>query len=254
MEIHVTGFGSFHGVKENPSQMLAEYYQNHLQDHGLASSTLLEVSTEAVEHYLNDIRKKFSNGTDVESKKVVLLHLGVSASSKQYEIETRGKNEATFRAPDEKQYQPFRQAIDPDHPLNSWRYTSLPIESITQHVNQTLVGLHLPLGTFAPVTRIEATKNPLPFGMNDNNQDLDNLEDENTQDGQFLFPSRDAGLFLCNYLYYSSLKTIQDLNELNTGACFDSVFVHIPSHKTIPMDQQRTFVDNLIKSINLTLH
>lgn len=253
VEVHLTGFGSFHGVSDNPSQILAEYYKQHLDEHGLTSSTVLQVSTEEAKRYLEQMKQYILNKYNAPRqtpKKIIFLHLGVSASSKRYEIETRAKNEASFRAPDERKYQPMNETIDGQEPLQSWRYTLLPIELITERVNQTLSTqeLHFPLQRFSSLSVIEATKNPLPFGNGEQQEEV--FEEESLSDGLFLYQSQDAGLFLCNYLYYASLKVVEELNR-DSGGNFtiNSIFVHIPSHKTIPINQQRVFMDTLLKTI-----
>jgi pyrrolidone-carboxylate peptidase len=249
VEIHLTGFGSFSGVSDNPSQMLVEYYKEHLNEHGLASATVLEVSTHAANEYLDSIKQKIVQSYDKEArKKIVLLHLGVSAASKRYEIECRGKNEATFRAADERQFRPFKELIDINNSLDSWRYTSLPVDILTTHVNQTLstTGLHKPLSTFAPVRYIEATKNPLPLDSN-GTETVETVAEDTSNVQEYGYLSKDAGLFLCNYIYYRSLQVSQELQD--SGISIDSLFVHIPSHKTIPIEQQRLFVDALLETI-----
>jgi pyroglutamyl-peptidase len=252
-EIHLTGFGTFHGVSDNPSQILVEQYAQCSKEYGLSSTTVLEVSTEAVDKFLREMKQRIlENISETQKRKIILLHLGVSASSKRYEIEKRGKNEASFRAPDQKNYQPMKQVINSNYPLDSWRYSSLPIEMITKRVNETLCndGLHLPLSKFAPVSIIEATKNPLPFNMGEQEL-LQEEQQETVNDGLYLYESEDAGLFLCNYLYYTSLQTAEEINKEAGGKILvDSVFVHIPSHKTIPIEQQRTFVDAVLKNLD----
>ncbi|KAL0479225.1 hypothetical protein AKO1_008056 [Acrasis kona] len=250
-EVHLTGFGPFHNVPENPSKLLAEYYADHLKEHGLTSSTVIEVSTEGVEVYLKNMKEQLLTRINSESfkdKKIILLHYGVSASSKRYEIETRGKNEASFRAPDQRGHQPTLLPIDSLHPIEHWRSTTIPVNLITQNVNQTLSqesSGHKPLSTFSPVKVIQATKDPLPFG-----QVVENVEEEKESENLFLFESNNAGLFLCNYLYYASLKMCEELNSIpNSNFNLKSVFVHIPSHNTISFDQQRIFSDTLLREL-----
>jgi pyroglutamyl-peptidase len=55
--------------------------------------------------------------------------------------------------------------------------------------------------------------------------------------------SDDAGRFICNYLYYLSLKQFKDAGR---GV---SLFVHVPSFETLPQEQHLAFARDLLDTI-----
>jgi len=55
--------------------------------------------------------------------------------------------------------------------------------------------------------------------------------------------SMDPGRFLCNYIYYHSLKRSYENN-------IPCLFVHIPHHTTIPLEDQLKFIDTFLAFLN----
>jgi pyrrolidone-carboxylate peptidase len=58
--------------------------------------------------------------------------------------------------------------------------------------------------------------------------------------------SGDAGLFVCNYTYYNSLRVAQT-NK------WHSLFVHVPPFAVIPADTQLRFAANLLDVLAATI-
>jgi pyroglutamyl-peptidase len=62
--------------------------------------------------------------------------------------------------------------------------------------------------------------------------------------------SDDAGRYLCNYLYYHSLKLSASVNgEGNGTGKTTSLFVHVPPFTTIAQPAQETFLADLFRTI-----
>jgi pyroglutamyl-peptidase len=72
------------------------------------------------------------------------------------------------------------------------------------------------------------------------------LDTKKMYGGDLLTISNDAGLFICNYIYYKSLE----FTKKNGGY---SIFIHIPSDETISIDTQYLFLNFLINEIINTL-
>lgn len=60
--------------------------------------------------------------------------------------------------------------------------------------------------------------------------------------------SNDAGRFLCNYIYYHSLKLSASVNEKGKGTT-TSLFVHVPPFTTVGQEQQEKFLADLLREI-----
>ena len=73
--------------------------------------------------------------------------------------------------------------------------------------------------------------------------------------------SEDAGDYICNYTYYKSLQTCEELcNSLTSvdgesGSCptaasnIETFFCHVPAFKTIPEEKQQAFVVDLLVTL-----
>jgi pyroglutamyl-peptidase len=134
IEFHITGFKKFHGVAENPTEVLVgtieEYVRKH---HGmptgtlLGSCTVLETAGEgalgplmellnsslvgiehpSIERSGNSQELKLDvNSLPTIQKKIVWVHFGVNSGATNFAVEWRAVNEATFRCADELGWQP----------------------------------------------------------------------------------------------------------------------------------------------------
>jgi len=56
--------------------------------------------------------------------------------------------------------------------------------------------------------------------------------------------SSDPGRFVCNYIYYTSLKTCE-----KQSSCFKSLFVHVPQFSEINQEKQQAFAKALLQAI-----
>lgn len=167
--VHITGFKKFHGVSENPTEIIVNNLKGYMEKKGLpkglviGSCSILETAGEGAVASLYKILEAavsgHANSSSVE--RVIWLHFGVNSGATRFAIENQAVNEATFRCPDELGWKPQRVPVIPsDGGISRTRETSLPTIEITEALS----------------------------GM-----------------GYCVMTSDDAGRFVCNYVYYHSL-------------------------------------------------
>ena len=61
--------------------------------------------------------------------------------------------------------------------------------------------------------------------------------------------SKDAGLYLCNFIFYLSLREC----AVQSQQALHSLFVHVPLFDKIPMDEQLLFMVAVINAITAVL-
>lgn len=209
MAVHfvVTGFGEFHGVKRNPTQVLVEWLDQKQRARGstitpqatathasstdaeaasaaeeqqeayrILSCTVLEVSATAVCKFLEEQAALLQAACSAAGKQpVVLLHLGVDNQRNCLNLELQAFNNATFRCPDEAGWQPSGLVIEQGQGLglSSVRSTALPVQQLAQELHGAGFDCHV---------------------------------------------SRDAGRFVCNYIYHKSLQLTHTLSRSQQDA------------------------------------
>ena len=132
------------------------------------------------------------------------VHFGVDACANSFKIEKQAFNEANFRLPDEDGYQPRNQPIVPSEEEDGT--SACTIESC----------LHTKLGVEDVVEKLR-------------------------EEGFNVQVSHDAGRYVCNYTYFCSLNSLQEV-----GRSLYSVLVHVPSFHAIDPATQIRFVSALI--------
>jgi len=126
----VTGFGPFRDSKENPSTIIANQLVQYLRKQGKESlacritTRIIETSAKAARAELDTMLQDTNdiNGT------VVYLHLGVNYKGTKFQLEKCAYNDATFRIPDERGYQPRGKCVVDDCSLGTSLETRLPLE------------------------------------------------------------------------------------------------------------------------------
>eukprot|EP00250_Pteridium_aquilinum_P013150 c21160_g1_i2 orf=466-924(-) len=125
--LHVTGFKKFHGVDENPTEVIAESLQAYVEKKGLppgmrlGSVTILETAgygaLPALEKLLDSALAENPANAIVENpdEQIIWVHMGVNSGASRFAVERRAVNEATFRCPDELGWQPYRIPIVAEH-------------------------------------------------------------------------------------------------------------------------------------------
>eukprot|EP00252_Welwitschia_mirabilis_P016548 TRINITY_DN3649_c0_g1_i3.p1 TRINITY_DN3649_c0_g1~~TRINITY_DN3649_c0_g1_i3.p1 ORF type:complete len:173 (-),score=34.89 TRINITY_DN3649_c0_g1_i3:407-925(-) len=135
--IHVTGFKKFHGVAENPTEIIVSKLKEFVDKRGglsngasLGSSTVIETAGEGALAALyallesslpNKNLQGSSDNTGISLApssnnhcRVIWVHLGVNSGATKFAVESQAVNEATFRCPDEMGWQPQRAPIIPE--------------------------------------------------------------------------------------------------------------------------------------------
>jgi len=204
---HVTGFGKFQGVDNNPTTVLMELLPIHLKDNPLqnfaevASFTVLETSGVGSLFGLADRLQKNKAMNWLENDvKVVWLHFGVNNDADHFCLEKVAWNEAHFGAPDERGWQPSHQEIIPDY-------------QSTSHC----------LGTTLPVDTLR-----------------DRLQAKKFQ----VATSDDPGRFVCNWLYFHSLH-FAAMNSSSDVSLFVHVPPFSEIGKERQLDFARELIDEL---------
>jgi len=216
--IAITGFGKFNGVGDNPTERFVKAMPfflkaNPLPDHVVVDRCIvLEVSAEACKEELDIMRSTVFQSSDDAR---VYLHLGVAVKTNTFKLETTAWNEATFRVPDERGWEPASQPIYPDDgKVSAKRRTRLPIGLITRKLQR----LNFPVSL-----------------------------------------SSDPGRFICNYLYYESLRRccpppLPDApapppTNPDDYITEHSLFLHVPPTEVIDEARQMAFLHTLLTTI-----
>ncbi len=197
--VHLTGFGRFQGVDDNPSCHLARGLAasaiEAMRDPRIhvASSRVVEVSMAAADAAVTEIFECVPE----DSSHVIIVHLGVAAAAKSFHLEEQAANDCNFRCPDESGAQPRGQCICDAFALESFLSTALPLRAIAARLHERW-HRHVEI-------------------------------------------SCDAGRFLCNYIYYRSLLRATPRKHVQ------SVFIHVPLHTAIDLQQQADFVCDFVR-------
>ena len=210
----VTGFGRFGSIVDNPTTILVSqlesYIQTHFTNEKIKCQTIQpawEVSFDNVQNQLQQLYQSLSTKKD-EDDVTVLIHLGVDYKAKNIKLERCGINEATYRIPDEKGYQPQKEVVLDTQPFQHVYETTLPLRQIVTQCQQDQVD-------------------------------------------SFIQMSGDAGRFVCNTTYYTSLYHAQQ-SQTNHNTVH-ALFVHVPPFQTIPNEDQLSILCHLMKHIELQL-
>lgn len=203
--IHVTGFKKFHGVSENPTEIIVGNLKEYTKKKGLpkgvilGSCTILETAGEGALPSLQQTLQSAISEKESQSSssgKIIWVHFGVNSGASRFAIERQAVNEATFRCPDEKGWKPQKEPISrADGRITRVRETVLPVEEITETLSKK---------------------------------------------GYEVMTSDDAGRFVCNYVYYHSLRFAEQNGT-------KSLFVHVPLFLTIDEETQMQFAASLLE-------
>jgi pyroglutamyl-peptidase len=231
----VTGFGPFQGVKENPTTWLANLLVQYLEqmDRAAASSSsslasrtrtiVLETSSEAACTQIDALYEELTGSrTNWNNCSVVIvLHLGVNDGGTTFQLESCAYNEATFRIPDERGYQPIGQPVcggvgDSDDANDD--------DGVSCRVGQTL---YSPFDVPNLVQQLNATSAAEASAVRAS-------------------VSTDPGRFVCNYTYCYSLHSFRDCANVRC------LFLHVPPLWVAPLQDQLRFVAGLMEALERT--
>ena len=171
----------------------------------------------------------------------VLLHLGVDYNATQFKLEQCAYNDATFRVPDERGYQPHCECIllSVDDNENSGSRMEASSSSGDHH--------HPSWGKCLRTT----------IDLLSLCNELHRCTDEN------VIISTDPGRFVCNYTYYLSLDRCHSINgnsngvdnnqRAEEGGCANNedhaLFLHVPPFEVISEERQMIFIKQVMVTI-----
>lgn len=280
----VTGFGPFRGVSDNPTTTIVNALPSHLADLAtaaaastaiskededcddatgsariscsnakmLASNTtthIFETSAQDVKRTIDDLYGSPGGGninmTHTGSTDVVLLHLGVNYLGVNFQVERAAYNDASFRVPDERGFQPKGECI------------------ISEELNEG--------GCLDDDDDVRRTAAP-PYGHKlSTTLNVPSLVHKMSTErgyGDCVKVSSDPGRFVCNYAYCYSLHKASRHNETAAAAALQldegavrafpcetvhSLFLHVPPFRVVKMEKQIDFVCDLMDLISAEL-
>ncbi|KAK1294243.1 hypothetical protein QJS10_CPA16g01724 [Acorus calamus] len=203
--VHVTGFKKFHGVAENPTETIVSNLKAFMQKRGMPKGLVLGSCS-------------------------ILETAGQGAISPLYQIfqsSVTGPNDEPLSA---------GRVIWLHLGVNSGA-TKFAIEQ--QAVNEATFRCPDELGwkpqrvpivpSDGGITRIRETSLP-----------VNNLTKALAKMGYEVIPSDDAGRFVCNFVYYHSLRFAEEHGN-------KSLFVHVPLFLTIDEETQMQFIASLLE-------
>jgi pyroglutamyl-peptidase len=234
----VTGFGPFHGVKDNPTSVLVQKLPEYLlQRSGNDDSSappmrtlVLETSASGAKQQIDALYDELcpnqsNGGNDSPDRTLCLLHLGVHSLAQQYLIESCAYNEATFVVPDEAGDQPKQAPILAHCVVGTPFPTMWNVPELVEQVNA--------LRLSRSIGELSETVRPAVVSTN-------------------------PGRFVCNYTYCYSLDKFQ-CSRMRTCEDDDSVadvrclFVHVPSFQVAPEEEQLQFIVDLMDTMEMQL-
>ncbi|KAL6531479.1 hypothetical protein OROMI_027842 [Orobanche minor] len=202
--IHVTGFKKFHGVADNPTETIVNNLQNYMNKRGLPKGLNLGSCT-ILE----------TAGQGATSSLYQTLQSAVINDSSQSDAATViwvhfGVNSGATRFVIEQQA--FNEATFRCPDEMGWKPQKVPI-----------------VPTDGAISRTRETSLP-----------VEDITKSLAKMGYEVMTSDDAGRFVCNYVYYHSLR-FAEVNRIK------SLFVHVPLFCTIDEETQMQFAASLLE-------
>ncbi|EME29168.1 pyrrolidone-carboxylate peptidase family protein [Galdieria sulphuraria] len=145
VHFHLTGFGRFHRVSQNPTEFLVKQFVSFCEERrGLheaarvVTTTVATTSVKGAQQALDEVYGKLHRDKSVRN---VIIHCGVDASANCFRLEERAYNEASFSCPDESGWQPKVVPIDDTKPVDSFLVTSINIRQAVEELEKK--GFHV---------------------------------------------------------------------------------------------------------------
>ncbi|XP_073274621.1 uncharacterized protein [Primulina huaijiensis] len=204
--IHVTGFKKFHGVAENPTETIVNNLQGYLNKRVVPNGLIIGSCT---------ILETAGQGAVVSLYQTLQSSVSkdntVSSSSRVIWVHFGVNSGATKFA---LEHQAVNEATFRCPDEMGWKPQKVPI-----------------VPADGGVSRIRKTSLP-----------IEDITKTLAKMGYEVMTSDDAGRFVCNYVYYHSLR-FADLNGIK------SIFVHVPLFLTIDEETQMQFAASLFEVI-----
>ncbi|KAH8507148.1 hypothetical protein H0E87_009599 [Populus deltoides] len=235
--IHVTGFKKFHGVAENPTETIVGNLKEYMKKKGmpkgviLGSCSVLESAGQGAVAPLYQIFQSSINSKDSESSspgRIIWLHFGVNSGATRFAIEHQAVNEATFRCPDELGWKPQVRQIIKVFSFSDFEFLNFFVFLEFHYFGLQKVPI---IPSDGGISRVRETTLPV--------QELTKIL---TKKGYEVMTSDDAGRFVCNYVYYHSLRFAEQNGT-------KSLFVHVPLFLTIDEETQMQFAASLLDGL-----
>ncbi|KAL3726493.1 hypothetical protein ACJRO7_031398 [Eucalyptus globulus] len=236
--INVTGFKKFQGVPENPTETIVNNLKSFVEKKGLppgvtfGTCTVLEAAGDGALPMLFKVMESgISSGGSTCDAQVVWLHLGVNSGAHKFAIERQAVNEATFRCPDELGWRP-----QVEMPLFANQCGLVLLQLFVLE----MVLLQFPFCFFQqlPIVPEDGKISRTRQTSFSTKAILEFLKKK----GYDVTLSDDAGRFVCNYVYYHSLRLAEQRGSR-------SLFVHVPPFSRIDEETQMNFVASLLEAI-----
>ncbi|KAJ8451628.1 hypothetical protein Cgig2_018262 [Carnegiea gigantea] len=270
--IHVTGFKKFQGVSENPTETIVNNLSDYIIKKGLpagvtlGSCTVLETAGEGARPalyktfeaaatnensgsvvwlYHNTFRLFDSLESSLLNLEVpgnqpsgvngAMLHLGVNGGAKKFAIERQAFNEATFCCPDELGWQPL---------VDSLLFVCLSLLLLIPFSSVLIL-------IYSLLAFSSFQKQPIVLDDGETTKtrqtqcSAESICDLLKKKGFDVTLSDNAGRFVCNYVYYHSLRFAEERGH-------KSLFVHVPLFSKIDEETQMQFVVALLEAISAT--
>eukprot|EP00534_Pseudo-nitzschia_fraudulenta_P019814 CAMPEP_0201269336 /NCGR_PEP_ID=MMETSP0853-20130426/32310_1 /ASSEMBLY_ACC=CAM_ASM_000640 /TAXON_ID=183588 /ORGANISM="Pseudo-nitzschia fraudulenta, Strain WWA7" /LENGTH=305 /DNA_ID=CAMNT_0047575313 /DNA_START=40 /DNA_END=957 /DNA_ORIENTATION=+ len=279
----ITGFGPFAGVEDNPTTVIVRRLDSYLRsletsgdgetnkeenDHETKKKlsdlvkeyVVLETSAQDVCETMDRIRKEHINDIVVVGKKdgnkteqrILLLHLGV-ARSKSFRLEACAYNEATFRVPDQRGYQPDGLPIvsDTRHEVGKAYATPLDLEALREQMARefpkisTIVSEN-PGRYVCNFVYCKSLEISLPFSASNNKTGVASVGLEP------ITKAKSVATIPGNEQDKNDLTTANDNEEdvnHDTNLVCNSLFLHVPHFDIVPEEEQISYVAGLLRNL-----
>lgn len=204
--VHITGFGKFQGVPSNPTTVLATKIIGHLEAHPLSHASVSVRTSEVLEtSAVGSLMQLVTMRANARSEcKPSSLHVWLHLG-----VNARASHFALEKMC-------YNEATFRCADERNWRACEQPIDSEE-----------------GPVTHTRHTT-----------LEVDGIVGRLADKGHRVFASTDPGRFVCNWVYYHSLR----LNDVESdNSC--SLFVHVPPFSKIPEKEQMKFLCDLLEEL-----
>ncbi|RZS13350.1 hypothetical protein BHM03_00044935 [Ensete ventricosum] len=203
--VHVTGFKKFHGVSENPTEIIVRNLKGFMQKKGLPEGLVL-----------GNCNVLETAGEGAVPRLYEVLRLAVDGQQNK-ETSDRGQiiwvNHSVYSA------------------IFKWQCR------ITIYDYSNFIDIHQLIINFQI---IRTSMSFFPYGLLQTSLPVSEIVKGLSKMGYDVMPSDDAGRFVCNFVYYHSLR-FAERNRIK------SLFVHVPLFLTIDEETQMEFVASLLK-------
>ena len=135
----VSGFGAFHGVKENPTTWLIGALRKRANAMGLLALDVFETSMQGVHEGLDKFDRivgAFAKQPRITPDTVVWVHFGVYAGQPHYHLESTAHNLAEFSVPDERGNMPLDAPIVDADEFEAQRVTSVDTDALAAELRR----------------------------------------------------------------------------------------------------------------------